>query len=74
MVDGLCNEVVMHLKLHRIVFPVIQLKVSERHISNDGIKKVILIIYRLKSCNPDIRFWIQQPRNTTTDIILFHTV
>ena len=74
MINRLCNKVIVYLKLHRIVLAVIQLEISKRHISNDGIREVILIIYRLKSCYPDIRFWIQQPCNTTTDIILFHAI
>ena len=74
MINRLCNKVIVYLKLHRIVLAVIQLEISKWHISNDSIKEVILIIYRLKSCNSDIRFRIQQPRNTTTDIILFHAI
>ena len=74
MINRLCDKVIVYPKLHRIVLAVIQLKVSKRHISNDSIKEVILIIYRLKSCYPDICFWIQQSCNTTTDIILFYAI
>ena len=73
LVDGFREKVIVDAEIERVVFSVVDLVISERHVA-DGQVIEVSHLRGLKSCNGDIGLWIQVLCDPSGDAVKLHTI